>query len=445
MKITRNMALVTAMLAPMATIGAEIPGAGFEVTPRIVGGGDANTANWGFFSHLQIKIGNKTYSCGGSNLGDGYVLTAAHCVDGALASGVSVRVGAKTRRGNDGQRANVTQIHMHPNYNSSTYKNDIAVLKLDRVLPTATTVEIAAGSLSQYAGIGDLLSVAGLGRLSSGGASPSRLQEVDVPLVSDATCRAAGGPYNNVGSVEFCAGLPQGGKDSCQGDSGGPIVVNRSGTITQLGVVSWGIGCAAAGNYGVYSDIAALRGWLDTVISAPGGNYSVGYTKDQSLASFKVGETKSHTFSIKNTGTEAFTLNTVSVAGSGVASSPVIGADNCSQSTLTANQSCQVSVEFGASAAGTAKAQLSFSTDKGTSVYTANVSAEATTTGGGNGGTYDFVYPEGISNYTFGTVVLAEDGNRYQCLGFPGGLWCSAGGAYAPGTGWAWDSAWSKL
>jgi len=27
----------------------------------------------------------------------------------------------------------------------------------------------------------------------------------------------------------FCAGLPQGGKDSCQGDSGGPGVIERNG------------------------------------------------------------------------------------------------------------------------------------------------------------------------------------------------------------------------
>ncbi|MCV5224826.1 trypsin-like serine protease, partial [Escherichia coli] len=83
-----------------------------------------------------------------------------------------------------------------------------------------------------------------LGRTSEGGSSPTRLQEVDVPLVSDATCRQAGGNYTTVGEMAFCAGIPQGGIDSCQGDSGGPIVINRGGAITQLGVVSWGIGCA---------------------------------------------------------------------------------------------------------------------------------------------------------------------------------------------------------
>nr|WP_224055297.1 serine protease [Vibrio penaeicida] len=444
MKITRNMALVTAMLAPMASIGAEVQGASFEISPRIVGGGNANTADWGFYTQIVSRYGNRSY-CGASYLGDGYVLTAAHCVDGDSPSGIAVKVGGFIYNGTDGQRANVSKIYMHPNYDKRTFTNDIAVLKLTNDLPSAVKVEIADGSLSQYAGIGDTLSVAGLGRTSEGGSSPYKLQSVDVPLISDATCRAAGGSYTNVGNVAFCAGFSAGGKDSCQGDSGGPIVVNRSGVITQLGIVSWGIGCARPGKYGVYSDIAALRSWLDTVITSnPGGSYAVGYTKNQTLSSFKVGETKSHTFSIKNNGTQSFTLNNVRAVASGVATSVVVGRDTCSQTTLTANQSCQVAVEFGATQAGLAKAQLSFSTDQGTSTYQANVSADATTAGGG-GGNYDHVYPQNIGSYTFGTVVLAEDGNRYQCLGFPGGLWCSAGGAYAPGTGWAWNDAWSKL
>jgi secreted trypsin-like serine protease len=438
------MALVTAMLLPVTSFGAEIQGAGFEISPRIVGGGNANTSDWGFYTYLLTTKNNKRYACGSSYLGNRYVLTAAHCVDGASPSGMSVRVGATTRRGSEGLSAKVSQVYIHPNYSSQTLANDIAVLKLDQDLPSAVTVDIAEGSLSQYVGVGDLLSVAGLGKTSEGGSSPSRLQEVDVPLVSDQTCRAAGGNYSSVGNVSFCAGLPQGGKDSCQGDSGGPIVINRSGTITQVGIVSWGIGCARAGKYGVYSDIASLRGWLDTVITSNNGSYSVGYAQNQTLPAFQVGETKSHTFSIKNNGTRSFTLNNVKASASGVANSPVISLDTCSQSTLTEKQSCKVTIEFGATSAGLAEAQLSFSTDQGSSLYQANVSAEAKKVTGGNGN-YDFVYPKNLSSYTFGTIVLGTDGHRYQCLEFPAGLWCASGGPYSPGSGWAWEYAWSKL
>ena len=47
----------------------------------------------------------------------------------------------------------------------------------------------------------------------------------------------------------ICAGFSAGGKDSCQGDSGGPMVHKATGV--QIGIVSWGAGCAQRGYPGV--------------------------------------------------------------------------------------------------------------------------------------------------------------------------------------------------
>jgi secreted trypsin-like serine protease len=60
----------------------------------------------------------------------------------------------------------------------------------------------------------------------------------------------------------MCAGLPNGGTDACQGDSGGPLVSLESGVPTQVGIVSWGEGCALPGKYGVYANVLALRGFI---------------------------------------------------------------------------------------------------------------------------------------------------------------------------------------
>jgi hypothetical protein len=60
----------------------------------------------------------------------------------------------------------------------------------------------------------------------------------------------------------ICAGLAEGGKDSCQGDSGGPLVADDNSVWRQVGIVSWGQGCAFPDLYGVYARVAVLYDWV---------------------------------------------------------------------------------------------------------------------------------------------------------------------------------------
>ncbi len=57
---------------------------------------------------------------------------------------------------------------------------------------------------------------------------------------------------------------------------------------------------------------------------------------------------------------------------------------------------------------------------------------------------FDFSYPQGRGQYQQGTTVKGTDSNLYRC-NIPG--WCNSSSSfyYAPGTGLAWDSAWSAL
>ena len=89
---------------------------------------------------------------------------------------------------------------------------------------------------------------------------PSALMQVNVPVVSESSCRKAYG--SSIHDSMVCAGLDEGGKDSCQGDSGGPMVCEDNGKFFLEGVVSWGYGCAVPGKYGVYARVRYLRQWI---------------------------------------------------------------------------------------------------------------------------------------------------------------------------------------
>eukprot|EP00066_Takifugu_rubripes_P029434 XP_011618700.1 PREDICTED: mast cell tryptase-like [Takifugu rubripes] len=91
---------------------------------------------------------------------------------------------------------------------------------------------------------------------------PQTLQEVTVPVVSNADCSSAYSLTSNM----LCAGRE--GKDSCQGDSGGPLMTKSGSRWAQGGVVSFGRGCGLDGFPGVYSRVSEYESWINSRISS---------------------------------------------------------------------------------------------------------------------------------------------------------------------------------
>jgi secreted trypsin-like serine protease len=229
---------------------------------QIVGGREATPHQFKFMVHLGYSATSSW--CGASVIDANWVLTAAHCVIGETPSDVVVVAGdhrvSVTGEGEQVRRG--VQIILHPNYNNSTLNNDIALIRLNRPLVFNNNVApIGVGNLPATT---TPLRVIGWGDLSEGGSSPDALYMVGVPMVSAADCRAAypGGITSNM----FCAGPKAGGKDSCQGDSGGPISNRVDGVWQQVGIVSWGDGCARPNAYGVYTKLQNYTTWINNNI-----------------------------------------------------------------------------------------------------------------------------------------------------------------------------------
>ncbi len=275
------LALLLALVLCATVVMAQDNAASPDDGGRIVGGQEADPGEWPW----QVALVNGTTTdlyngqfCGGAIIDREWVLTAAHCVDTSAPGDLDIVAGIHnlSSPGSDIRRSDITEIIVHPGWNSDTNDNDIALLKL------ATPIDARPGGGAvlpiQYSALppadigaltGELSTITGWGNRAAnppgGNDFPSALHEVEVPVISNAACANA---YPDLTDNMICAAVPEGGKDSCQGDSGGPMVFynESAGEWQQIGVVSFGIGCANANFPGVYSRVSRYVGWIDSYV-----------------------------------------------------------------------------------------------------------------------------------------------------------------------------------
>ncbi|WP_106362642.1 S1 family serine peptidase [Glycomyces artemisiae] len=199
--------------------------------------------------------------CGGSLIAHDVVLTAAHCVEGTEdASELVVFSGSVDLESDEIVETAVTDFHIAEDYNDPiAMANDWALLKLAEEVDQEP-IPLNTDPAAEF----EVLETAGWG--NTGEEYPTVAEWVEVPFVSDADCEAAYPGEVDAASM-LCAGdLENGGVDSCQGDSGGPIMADNEG-LTLVGIVSWGYGCAEAGNPGVYGEVADFDDAIDEVLA----------------------------------------------------------------------------------------------------------------------------------------------------------------------------------
>ncbi|KAL7429219.1 hypothetical protein ACHAXM_001641, partial [Skeletonema potamos] len=232
--------------------------------------------------------------CGGSLIAADVVLTAAHCSDSSWSPSWAVIKRHDLDDSSDGAEIRVNDTLPHPGYDPTTKDNDFMLLFLKNTAPQ-DAVFVKLNRDPHVPAAGDYVTVMGHGDIAPDEWNVTLsmdLLEVEINVESNEECAKIYGYDESEFWSWFAAffdfirvWLPSTrewegeititenmlcaadiGEDSCQGDSGGPLVIKgkdvHGSDDVQVGVVSWGAGCAHPDFPGVYSRVSAAFDWI---------------------------------------------------------------------------------------------------------------------------------------------------------------------------------------
>ena len=182
-----------------------------------------------------------------------------------------------TRKEESEQTVFPEHIYVHPNFNGSSYMNDIALVKLRKDVTLGKfvrTVCIPRKDEGDFAVTSKYGIVTGWGATMAlkSGERPKKakrygkiLQYSAFTVQQNQLCaNSSSMPYNS--TVTFCAGDGKGGNDTCLGDGGEAFVrqTKRGDGYRWIaaGLVSWGEGCAQRNRYTYYTRVYPFIDWI---------------------------------------------------------------------------------------------------------------------------------------------------------------------------------------
>lgn len=150
----------------------------------------------------------------------------------------------------------VETVVQYPGHVPYGWLNDFALLHLATTMEFGTAVQpVQLASTESDLDFEVDCFVSGWGKTLNESQSTEQLRAAHVRLLPEEQCNQY--YEGQLDETMVCAG--EDGRDSCQNDSGGPLVCRGK----QVGVVSWGKGCAVVP--GVYANVAFARSWIKKI------------------------------------------------------------------------------------------------------------------------------------------------------------------------------------
>jgi secreted trypsin-like serine protease len=276
-RLALAIALLTTTLPLFSPATVLANGGNRNVGPQVINGFPVKQGQNRFLAALLRKsrggdVFNQQY-CDGAVIAPDWVLTAAHCVRGQVATDLAVFIG-QVDLAQPGTTIDVAQLFSDPNYDPRHTANDVGLIHLSEPIPADVYAPIApvAGGDATYDAPGTAVSVAGWGatKATSPYDYPRAMQQADIQVLRDPVCgrqRAYGNGFRPLSML--CAGSgAKPVKDSCYGDSGGPLFTETTGGPIEVGIVSFGISCAHLRYPGVYTRLSnpAIADWIQSVL-----------------------------------------------------------------------------------------------------------------------------------------------------------------------------------
>jgi secreted trypsin-like serine protease len=207
-------------------------------------------------------------SCGATLIDKDYVITAAHCIGTKNASDITLTAGSHNLESimeiDERQRRTVETIHVHPQFDSVSMLNDIAVLRVSTSFTFNTYVQPAClpGGEPEP---GDEVVIIGWGAEIEDGPTKAILKQAYTEVVDH--CDSWWAQADS--SKQICVADAFDGNKPCPGDSGGPILKQYQGQYVVSGIISYGLDCDPENTQetpDVYTRVGAYKAWIKSII-----------------------------------------------------------------------------------------------------------------------------------------------------------------------------------